>query len=385
MGHNKSIVYSDTHMKIYLPATALGALALCAEAIGEPKSKCSNFISINQAPQKASRGRRSPLFNEWGDGSGGSSGDGSDGGDATTPEVTTGSDSTTNKVETTTLAQTTAAQTTEEVTDAPGTTEQVSTASEGTKGTETTVTVEDTTQKAIVIVLDETGSMQNLGGKGKGRKIVLDKFGQFTRNLMGSVSEGFADRPVTLVTFNVKAKWNSYSSINNFPELTRKMYNPGYQTNLYDTLGCVISKYRSENPSQSVDFFVISDGVHKMKRKEQHLVEYTPADINEMVDELRQDNWDFRFYGASNPKAKEALKKEAAGLGFRKAELKVFDFNGKKFGALMKTMLNKATEVEAAEPEVLPDCKEKYPCKKGKAGKVCRKGRKAAKDQGRCQ
>jgi len=338
-------------MKIFLTAIALGALALCAEAIDEPKRKCQNFISINQAPQKASRGRRSPLFNEWGD----SSGSGSDGDDATTSEVTTGSDSTTNKVETTTLAQTTAAQTTEEVTDAPGTTEQVSTASEGTKGTETTVTVEDTTEKAIVIVLDETGSMQNLGGKGKGRNIVLNKFGQFTRNLMGSVSESFADRPVTLVTFNVKAKWNSYSSINNFPELTRKMYNPGYQTNLYDTLGCVISKYRSENPSQSVDFFVISDGVHKMKRKERHLVEYKPAEINDMVDELRQDNWNFQFYGATNPKAKDALKEEAAGLGFRKAELKVFDFNGKKFGALMKSMLNKATEnqVEGEEPEEL--------------------------------
>merc|ERR1712150_350273 len=161
-----------THMKIYLPAIALGALALCAEAIDEPKRKCQNFISINQVPQKASRGRRSPLFNEWGEGSG-SGGDGSDGADETTVEVTTLSDST----------QTTAGQTTEEVTDAPGTTEQVSTATEGTKGAETTVTVEDTTEKAIVIVLDETGSMQNLGGPKKRQKNCYRKIWRIYRQL----------------------------------------------------------------------------------------------------------------------------------------------------------------------------------------------------------
>merc|ERR1712051_483180 len=108
-------------MKIYLPAIALGALALCAEAIDKPKMKCLNFITV--APQKASRGRRSPLFNWGGDSSGsGDAGDdgsdGSDGGDATTQEVTT-----TKRVTTT----------------EPGTTT--------VEGTETTVTVADDTDK----------------------------------------------------------------------------------------------------------------------------------------------------------------------------------------------------------------------------------------------
>merc|ERR1712051_878014 len=103
-------------MKIYLPAIALGALALCAEAIDKPKMKCLNFITV--APQKASRGRRSPLFNWGGDSSGsGDDGDdgsdGSDGGDATTQEVTTTMEITTTKRVTTTEPGTTTVEGTE--------------------------------------------------------------------------------------------------------------------------------------------------------------------------------------------------------------------------------------------------------------------------------
>merc|ERR1712173_144848 len=73
-----------------------------------------------------------------------------------------------------------------------------------------------------------------------------------------------------------------------------------------------------------------------MKKK---FVAYRENEINSMVEELRDEGWDFYFYGATDEAKKEQLKTQAIDLGFRAAETLVFDFNGRQFGALLKTML----------------------------------------------
>merc|ERR1712048_585124 len=152
-------------------------------------------------------------------------------------------------------------------------------------------------------MLDATGSMQDIGGKRKGRDLVVRKMEEFRKMLK---ENNVIDQPLTFVTFNEKAKWTSYDSIKDWPTLTRRNYNPGYQTNLFDSMGCVLSKYKSINRDQQVSFYLISDGVHQLTRKKQRQVTYTEGDIEDMIEELRsEEGWDFHFYGASTTEDKK--------------------------------------------------------------------------------
>merc|ERR1719411_1689909 len=189
--------------------------------------------------------------------------------------------------------------------------------------------------------------MQDIGGKGKGRDLVIKKMEMFRNMLNKKVEKDRVhDQPLTFVTFHESASWHSYDSINQWPTISRKNYNPGYQTNLYDSMGCVLSEYSSRHPDQEVSVYLISDGIHQLTRKKQHLVAYEESEVNNIVEELRTEGWNFHFYGATDVNKKEGLKKQAINLGFRAAETRVFDFNGKEFGALLKSILQNMVKGE---------------------------------------
>jgi len=223
------------------------------------------------------------------------------------------------------------------------------------------------------------GSMQNIGGKGKGRQLVVNKMEKFRQMLQKKVQKDRVEnQEITFVTFNTHAKWTSYDSIDQWPRIHSGNYNPGYQTNLFDTMGCVLSEFKSRNPNTDASVYLISDGVHAMNRKMRNKNAYKLDDVNEMVEELRNEGWNFNFYGATDVAGKDELKAHAIDLGFRAAETLVFDFNGKQFGALLKSMLSsiagnkKEGGNDEEEKKQIPKCEE---CKKGRAGKTCRKAR----------
>ena len=64
-----------------------------------------------------------------------------------------------------------------------------------------------------------------------------------------------------------------------------------------------------------------------MSRKSSPAV-YDESTISGMVEDLREDHWNFHFFGAVSAEHKPALKRQANRLGFRAAELRVFSFNG---------------------------------------------------------
>lgn len=357
----------------------LAGLLPLALAINQPKSKCSNFLTI-KAPQKQERSRYRRAQQGWfdfGDGSGDSTTDSP----VSSAQVTTTMQATTTSKATTTVQESAAtttvqpAATTTIQTDAPTpepTTEPSVTTPAVDTMSPTTGSAGSSDGKAIIVMLDATGSMQNIGGKGKGRNLVINKMEQFRRMINKKVqNDRVNDQPLTFITFNEKATWTSYNSINDWPIISKSNYNPGYQTNLYDSLGCVLSEYKSRHPDQEVSLYLISDGVHQMGRNKQHLVSYREGEIKGMVEELRDDGWNFNFYGATTQAKKDELKDQANGLGFRAAETLVFDFDGRQFGALLKSMLKQIVGNDQEEKSV-PNCK---PCPKGRAGKMCRKRR----------
>jgi len=424
------------HTDIQMKTKILLSLLPLALAIENPKRECTGFLTINSSPQKTSRRRyrREPKKHQRFFFGGDSSGDdygttmaatteqvttvlvttrdpvdnSTDSvstnpvttiGPETTEQVTTTTQSpattteqgtTTQRPATTTVqATTTQIPTTTEATTPKATTNQVTTTQNPTTVdiTEPGTTVPVDSEKAIIVMLDETGSMQSIGGRGKGRGVVLNKMESFRRMLNKKVkNDRLSDQPITFVTFNEKARWNTYESIDQWPALDGNSYNPGYQTNLYDTMGCVLSEYKSRHPNHEASVYLISDGIHQMKRRKAKQVAYKEHEVNTMVEDLRNEGWNFNFYGATDESKKEKLKEHAIDLGFRAAETLVFDFNGKELGALLKTILKTMVkgnqqEDEEEDKKSLPACEK---CAKGRAGKMCRIRRKNAINLGHC-
>jgi len=405
-------------MKYTSALVALTASFALGNSIIENKSKCPAFLkevsgltgSINNRKKRAVQGRKKvrgqqgPFIQTPEPGSGD---------EVTTAEVTTVAGS----GEEVTIAVTEAATTEVVTTDAVTTKDPVTTGAEKTTtpalttdgGTTQGATTEVVTSEAAttevqvtsepspedenlatIIILDETGSMQYLGGKSRqGRKIIIRKFNTFMNNLKEQVRSGeVADSSFTFVTFNRKARWVQFDSILEMPQLTPKHYNPGYGTNLYDTIGCVMAKFNEENDGASnVRLFVISDGAHKLGPKERRAkVGYEIEEIEHAITGLREQGWDFAIYGAVNENEKKRLKQQALNMGFRQSERKMFDFSKNSMGALLKSMLaSMSTKTETEEKTDLPDCKVYRKCKKGKGGKMCRRGRKSLAERGECK
>ena len=217
-------------MQIYLPILALALDSV--NAIDEPHQICADFITVRSgAPQKLNRRVRRDQSHDWSDATT------TEGYDTTTydrpelrlatsmmttEEVTTDQtttpepSTTTEKI--TTLEPTTVEPTTEELTTLQkSTTEKVTTTEIVTTAEPTTTekpsTIEPTTEsvndedKAILVILDETGSMQDLGGpypkhEKKGRDVAIKQMEKFRAYLEDSVDNGGDDYPITFVTFN---------------------------------------------------------------------------------------------------------------------------------------------------------------------------------------
>merc|ERR1712173_250282 len=86
---------------------------------------------------------------------------------------------------------------------------------------------------------------------------------------------------------------------------------------------------------------------------------YQDYEVKDMVEELRDDGWHFNFFGATDEAGKNELKSQADDLGFRRAEMKVFDFNGRQFGELLKSLLKtmvKNDKMDEETKEQIPEC-----------------------------
>merc|ERR1739847_124562 len=316
----------------------LVSLGLIAYASALHDSQCSNFITV-----KRSRNKRSPQW--WNTGSDATTG-------ATTasqPPVTTTADEGTTTPDSFTVP-----------TDAPV---------EG-EGTD------------YLILLDATGSMQKLSGPGRGREFAINKFNKFLKVIRNQVSQGsIQDGKIVVATFNKAATWTEYNSIENVEDLNKRTYNPGYGTNLYDTIGCALQKFKEESGAAQKLVYILTDGIHQVKRST--YVAHTVDEVSEMVNSYRdEEGMQFSFLAMINPEDKEALKSSAKEMGIRGAEIRQSDFNGRTFTVMLKSMLG---SMKKNSKEQFPTCKSlRQKCSKGRAGKNCRTSVKRTKASGRC-
>jgi hypothetical protein len=234
-----------------------------------------------------------------------------------------------------------------------------------------------------LILLDATGSMQKLSGPGRGRDFVINKFNLFLKTLRKQVeSQRIEDGKIVIATFNKGANWVEYNSIKNVEDLSRRTYNPGYGTNLYDTMGCALQKFKDESSAAQKLVYILTDGNHQVYPNT--VVAHTVDEVNELVESYREEEgMQFSFMAMINKEDKEALKQSAKQMGIRGAEIRTTDFDGRSFPALLKSMMRSIKKGNAQKK--VPTCQSlKQKCKKGRPGKSCRRAVQRQRASGSC-
>merc|ERR1711879_328285 len=371
MGHR---LRQSVEMKLLI------SLGLLAYASALHDSHCNSFLTV-----KRSRSKRSPDYSYDGSTVSGYSSAATT--NAPTTQPSTAASSTASQAKTTAQSSTKETQpATKETQPAVETASSQTTEAPAstTAGTIQTIMNDERTGTDYLILLDATGSMQKLNGAGQGRDFVIGKFNQFLKTLRTQVdNEGNEDGKITVVIFNKKAEWIEYNSIKNVKDLSRQDYNPGWGTNLSDTMGCTLQKFKQESTATTKLVYVLTDGKHEVRRSTH--VAHSAEDVSNLVNQYRNDD-DFQFsflalINKDKPDEKRILKEGAKDMGIISAEIRTSNFDGANFTGMLKSVI-RSMRKNNKKPQAIPAC---GACPKGKPGKKCRKQRKRDKANKRCQ
>merc|ERR1719436_1167694 len=117
--------------------------------------------------------------------------------------------------------------------------------------------------------------------------------------------------------------------------------NPGYNTHLYNAIGCALDTYDSID---DVFFFILSDGGNRNSK----LDIYSSAEIRRMIQAKRNQNWIFKFMGAvTRGRSENELRKQVQDMGFNDEEIMILSHQRTDSAAknkIMKKGLKKMTK-----------------------------------------
>lgn len=157
-----------------------------------------------------------------------------------------------------------------------------------------------TNQTHVTVLLDRTGSMQNI------RSDVVGGFNAFVETHKAAPGEA----TLTLVQFDSKNPYELlYAAvpINDVPVLTMAQYVPRASTPLYDAMGQAIAALDQKlavTPAgwrpKKIIFVVVTDG------QENASVRFSRAKVMSLVDEKKKEGWDFVFLSADPIALKDA-------------------------------------------------------------------------------
>ncbi|MBQ4050669.1 MAG: VWA domain-containing protein [Oscillospiraceae bacterium] len=143
----------------------------------------------------------------------------------------------------------------------------------------------------LVFILDRSGSMSGLE---------RDTVGGFNSMLAKQKKEG-GDAVVTTVLFDGEVELlHDRADIGGVSPLTEKDYQVGGCTALLDAMGCTIRKIRrarehvlKEYRPDKTLFVIITDGEENASR------EYSSSQVKALVEQQKEDGWEFVFLGAN--------------------------------------------------------------------------------------
>ena len=159
-----------------------------------------------------------------------------------------------------------------------------------------------TTHKIFnLIILDESGSMEAI------KAATLTGFNEVVQTIQGT-SQLFPEQlhNVTLVTFN---GLGITTRIDNQPAeqltlLTNELFKPNASTPLYDAMGRSLLRLEwltEKETNYTVLVSILTDGEENASK------EFTGAQMQAMIDRLKQRNWSFTYMGANHAVQKMAF------------------------------------------------------------------------------
>jgi len=139
----------------------------------------------------------------------------------------------------------------------------------------------------IIIVLDETGSMQS------SKPVTISSYNEWLdSNRTKDENEDFFPR-FTLVRFNSGLpELEEHESVETAPRLTNENYNPTNMTALYDAIGKSINSYKDEKDNIMV---ILTDGEENSSRF------FQQSEVKKLLETYSEEyGWIFHYLGASS-------------------------------------------------------------------------------------
>jgi len=137
----------------------------------------------------------------------------------------------------------------------------------------------------IIIVLDETGSMQ------QNKPVTISSYNEWLDSNRSKEDEEENFPRFTLVRFNTKSELEEHDSVETAPRLTDSNYNPSNCTALYDAIGKSINSYKDEKDNIMV---ILTDGEENSSRF------FNRHEVKSLLEEYTEKHgWIFHYLGAS--------------------------------------------------------------------------------------
>jgi len=129
----------------------------------------------------------------------------------------------------------------------------------------------------------------------RNKNVTISAYNKFleTRksNSSSNVSKGKSKVSFCLAKFNTKCKLNHFKDINNAPNLTNKTYNPKNSTALYDAIGLVLKKYKSDKYNDAI-CVILTDGQENSSKN------YKKDEIFKLIKYYEDEKgWLFQYLG----------------------------------------------------------------------------------------
>lgn len=174
----------------------------------------------------------------------------------------------------------------------------------------------ETRDSVIQIVLDKSGSMENL------RDEMIVSYNKF----IADQKKNNVQAKVSLTMFDTNFI-NVYDNklLKHVPKLTRDTYDPSGSTALLDAVGDAIDRLVEVNPEKVV-FVIVTDGEENSSHK------FTLSTIKGKIERATRKGWQFVYLGSNQ----DAFA-EAGGLGIPMASAGTWTYTGRGLGSGMST------------------------------------------------
>jgi len=198
-----------------------------------------------------------------------------------------------------------------------------------TTTTTTTVTenIVNVKPTQIVVVLDRSGSMDNIA------RPTVEGINSFIKEQKAAEGEAF----MTLVQFD-----NEYETTYNEKPLNEvidlvvgETYIPRATTALYDAIGRTINELKTED---DVVFVIVTDGFENASK------EFTQKMVFDKIEEKKKDGWNFIFLGANQ----DAMA-TGGGLGISASNSMSFNSNADSVNFMYHNISSKVSQYRSAK------------------------------------